>query len=65
MSVVTVILARVQRGDSQAAEELLPLDYEELHRLARQRMAREAVGHTLQPTALVREAWLRLSGDEG
>jgi RNA polymerase sigma factor (TIGR02999 family) len=48
----------------KAAGELLPLVYEELRRLANQRMAREAAGHTLQPTALVHEAWLRLAGHE-
>lgn len=62
MSDVTSILDRVQRGDSQAAEELLPLVYVELRRLAAQKMANEAAGHTLQPTALVHEAWLRLGG---
>jgi hypothetical protein len=53
---VTVILDRVQKGDPKAAEELLPLVYEELRRLATQRMAHEAAGQTLQPTALVHEA---------
>jgi RNA polymerase sigma factor (TIGR02999 family) len=57
-------LERVERGDPKAAGELLPLVYEELRRLAAQKMAREAAGHTLQPTALVHEAWLRLGGDE-
>jgi RNA polymerase sigma factor (TIGR02999 family) len=65
MSDVTRILDRVQHGYPQAAEELLPLVYEELRRLATQRMAREAAGQTLQPTALVHEAWLRLAGNEG
>jgi RNA polymerase sigma factor (TIGR02999 family) len=65
MSAVTVILDRAQSGDPKATEELLPLVYEELRRLARQRMAREAAGQTLQPTALVHEAWLRLAGNEG
>ena len=60
MSDVTHILDRVQQGDPNAAEELLPLVYEELHKLAAHRMAGEAAGHTLQPTALVHEAWLRL-----
>jgi hypothetical protein len=46
--------------DSKAAEELLPLVYEELRRLAAARMARESSDHTLQPTALVHEAWLRM-----
>lgn len=65
MSTVTVILNRAQAGDPSAAGELLPLVYEELRRLAAQKMSREAAGHTLQPTALVHEAWLRLAGDEG
>ena len=60
---VTCILDRVQQGDQQAAEELLPLVYEELRKLAAQKMANEASGHTLQPTALVHEAWLRLAGE--
>lgn len=62
MSQVTLILDRAQRGDSTAAEELLPLVYEELRKLAVARMAQEAPGQTLQATALVHEAWLRLSG---
>jgi len=61
VSDVTRILDRVQQGDQQAAGELLPLVYEELRRLAAQKMAHEASGHTLQPTALVHEAWLRLA----
>ena len=64
MSEVTRVLERVQQGDPKAAEELLPLDYGELRRLAAQKMANEAAAHTLQPTALVHEAWLRLGGDE-
>ena len=63
MSGVTRILDRVQAGDPKAAEELLPLVYDELRRLAAARMANEAPGQTLQPTALVHEAWLRLAGD--
>jgi RNA polymerase sigma factor (TIGR02999 family) len=62
MSEVTQILDRVQRGDPRAAEELLPLVYEELRKLATVRMANEALGQTLQATALVHEAWLRLTG---
>jgi hypothetical protein len=54
----------VQQGDAQAAEELLPLVYEELRRLASAKMARESLGQTLQPTAFVHEAWLRLGGSE-
>jgi RNA polymerase sigma factor (TIGR02999 family) len=60
---ITVILQRVQRGEEQAADRLLPLVYDELRRLAAARMAHERSGHTLQPTALVHEAWLRLGGD--
>ena len=63
MSDVTRILDRVQQGDSKAAEELLPLVYDELRRLAAHKMARELPGQTLQPTALVHEAWLRLAGE--
>jgi RNA polymerase sigma factor (TIGR02999 family) len=65
MSAVTVILSRAQEGDPRAAEELLPLVYDELRRLATSRMARESPDHTLQPTALVHEAWLRLAGNSG
>lgn len=64
MSDVTVILQAVSRGEKQASEELLPLVYEELRRLAAARMAREAAGQTLQPTALVHEAWLRLVNEK-
>lgn len=62
MSDVTQILDRAQQGDPKAAEELLPLVYAELRRLAAHKMTNEASGHTLQPTALVHEAWLRLVG---
>ena len=62
MSDVTRLLNRVQEGDPKAAEELLPLVYEELRKLAAHRMAGEAAGQTLQATALVHEAWLRLVG---
>lgn len=55
------MLAAVQKGDPRAAEELLPLVYGELRKLAASRMAREVPGQTLQPTALVHEAWLRIS----
>jgi RNA polymerase sigma factor (TIGR02999 family) len=64
VSEVTLILQAIGRGDSQASEQLLPLVYEELRRLAAARMAHEAAGHTLQPTALVHEAWLRLVGGQ-
>ena len=60
MSEVTHILEAIQQGNAKAAEELLPLVYDELRNLAARRMAGEAAGHTLQPTALVHEAWLRL-----
>ncbi|MBI5387563.1 MAG: RNA polymerase subunit sigma [Verrucomicrobia bacterium] len=62
MNEVTRVLEAFQKGDPQAAEELLPLVYQELRRLAACKMAGEAPGHTLQPTALVHEAWLRLVG---
>src|SRR5215470_15128679 len=58
----TAMLGAAREGDPQAAEELLPLVYDELRRLAAHKMAHEAPGHTLQPTALVHEAWLRLIG---
>jgi len=60
---ITLMLHAVERGEKQAAEELLPMVYEELRRMAAARMAREAAGHTLQPTALVHEAWMRLVED--
>lgn len=60
MSDVTQILERVEKGDGKAAEELLPLVYEELRRLAAHKLAGEPAGQTLQATALVHEAWLRL-----
>jgi hypothetical protein len=60
MSDVTRLLNTIQNGDARAGEELLPLVYAELRQLARAKMAREQPGHTLQPTALVHEAWLRL-----
>ena len=61
MSDITLLLDSVRRGDRSASAELLPLVYDELRHLASARMAREAGGHTLQPTALVHEAWLRLA----
>jgi len=63
VSDVTRVIEAIQRGDPKAAEELLPLVYEELRKLAAVRMTNEAAGQTLQPTALVHEAWLRLAGD--
>jgi RNA polymerase sigma factor (TIGR02999 family) len=65
MSEVTEVLIAVEQGDPHAADRLLPLVYDELRRLAAQRLAREAPGQTLQPTALVHEAYLRLVGDDG
>lgn len=62
---VTLILDRARSGDSGASEELLPIVYQELRRLAQWRMSREAPGHTLQATALVHEAYLRLVGGDG
>ncbi len=64
MSDVTHILTAVQAGDPTAAAQLLPLVYQELRGLAASRMANEAAGQTLQPTALVHEAWLRLVGNQ-
>jgi RNA polymerase sigma factor (TIGR02999 family) len=58
------ILEATQRGDPKAAEKLLPLVYDELRRLAAAKMAQERPDQTLQPTALVHEAWLRLTGDQ-
>jgi RNA polymerase sigma factor (TIGR02999 family) len=63
MSEVTQVLEAMSRGDARAAEELLSLVYAELRRLAAAKMAHEAPGQTLQATALVHEAWLRLGGD--
>ena len=62
MSDVTSILEAVADGDPAAADQLLPLVYDELRKLAASKMAREAPNQTLQPTALVHEAWLRLVG---
>jgi RNA polymerase sigma factor (TIGR02999 family) len=62
VSDVTNILQTIKPGDSQAADQLLPLVYDELRRIASYKMAQEAPGHTLQPTALVHEAWLRMVG---
>jgi RNA polymerase sigma factor (TIGR02999 family) len=64
VSDVTRILNAIDHGDAQAANALLPLVYEELRKLAAAKMANEAAGHTLQPTALVHEAWLRLTGND-
>ena len=64
MSDITLILNAAQQGDPKAAEELLPLVYDELRRLAAWRLANERPGQTLQATALVHEAYLRLVGEE-
>jgi RNA polymerase sigma factor (TIGR02999 family) len=64
MTDVTQILLRIESGDPSAADQLLPLVYDELRRLAVQRMARENPGQTLQATALVHEAYIRLVGDK-
>jgi RNA polymerase sigma factor (TIGR02999 family) len=63
MSEITQVLQAIGRGEGRASEELLPLVYEELRRLAAARMAQEQPGQTLQATAIVHEAWLRLVGD--
>src|SRR5215207_276069 len=63
MSEATLMLAAIHAGDAKAAEELLVLVYDELRRLAAAKLAHEIPGQTLQPTALVHEAWLRLVGD--
>jgi RNA polymerase sigma factor (TIGR02999 family) len=65
MSEVTRILSAIDQGEPQAAAQLLPLVYQELRRLAQQRLSREKPGQTLQATALVHEAYLRLVGAEG
>jgi RNA polymerase sigma factor (TIGR02999 family) len=64
MSDVAHILTAIEQGDGNAADKLLPLVYEELRKLAASKMANEAAGNTLQPTALVHEAWMRLVGSE-
>lgn len=61
---ITQLLSAIDSGDPKAAGDLLPLVYEELRRLAAQKMAREKPGQTLQPTALVHDAWLRLGANE-
>jgi RNA polymerase sigma factor (TIGR02999 family) len=64
MSEVTHLLQAIERGDAKAADELLPSVYQELRKLAAWKMAKEPPGQTLQPTALVHEAWLRLAGGQ-
>ena len=63
MSDITQLLNAVEAGEPKAADQLLPLVYEELRKLAVVRMANEKSGHTLQPTALVHEAWLKIAGE--
>lgn len=63
MSEVTQLLEAIDAGDPKAADQLLPLVYQELRKLAVVRMANEKAGQTLQPTALVHEAWLKIAGD--
>ena len=65
MNDITRILSAIEQGDPNASERLLPLVYEELRKLAAQKMVREAPGQTFQPTALVHEAYLRLVSGEG
>jgi len=64
VSEFTHILEEVERGNPKAADQILPLVYTELRKLAASKMAGESSDHTLQPTALVHEAWLRLTGDQ-
>ena len=64
MSEFTRLLQLAEQGNPKAADELLPLVYDELRHIAAAKMARESPGQTLQPTALVHEAWLRLGGDD-
>ncbi|MHC4510471.1 MAG: ECF-type sigma factor [Planctomycetota bacterium] len=64
MSEVTRILTAIEQGDAKAADELLPLVYEQLRRLAARKMSQEPLGQTLQATALVHEAYIRLVGSE-
>jgi RNA polymerase sigma factor (TIGR02999 family) len=64
MPEVTQILQGIEEGDPKAAEQLLPLVYDELRRVAASKMSHEPPGHTLQATALVHEAWLRLVGSD-
>jgi RNA polymerase sigma factor (TIGR02999 family) len=61
---ITLALQRIAAGEPQAAEQLLPLVYDELRKLAAAKLARETAGQTLQPTALVHEVWLRLGGNQ-
>jgi RNA polymerase sigma factor (TIGR02999 family) len=62
---ITVLLSRINQGDRDAFDQLVPLVYHELHRIADGYLRRESRNHTLQPTALIHEAWLRLAGSTG
>ena len=64
MGDITMILEKMGQGDEGAADELMSLVYRELRAVASAKLARESTGQTLQPTALVHEAWLRLGGDQ-
>ncbi len=64
MGDVTLLLKAIEGGDTAAADKLFPLVYQQLRQLAAVKMAGERSGHTLQPTALVHEAWLRLGGEQ-
>lgn len=64
MTDITQVLSQIEQGDPSAAEQLLPLVYDELRKLAAQRLRNEKPGHTLQATALVHDAYVRLIGDE-
>jgi RNA polymerase sigma factor (TIGR02999 family) len=64
MSDITLMFQAIEQGDARAADEMLTLVYDELRRVAAHKMSHEAPGHTLQPTALVHEAWLHLGGDQ-
>jgi len=64
VSDVTKLLSAIEQGETSSADKLLPLVYEELRKLAAHKMANEAPGQTLQPTALVHEAWMRLVGEQ-
>jgi RNA polymerase sigma factor (TIGR02999 family) len=65
MTEITQVLQLAARGDARAADDLLPLVYDDLRRLAAQKMSREPPGHTLTPTSLVHEAYLRIAGEAG
>lgn len=64
MSDITLLLQKIEQGDAAAPDQLLRLVYQELRKLAAAKMSRESAAQTLQPTALVHEAWLRLGGDQ-